>query len=271
MKYISFIFACLFYINPSFGLELSGFLQQGGYVIGQTVPGAEVKLGVQKAVVDEKGNFAVGVPRLAPENMVLSINLLGGIEEQHKLKIAQRDYKTQYIKGVKKKHVTPRSEADLKRIREDSAQIKNARSVVESLPFIQGGFIQPVKGPITGVYGSRRYYNGEERNWHKGTDFAAKTGTPIVAPAGGVVRLALADSFFNGNLVVLDHGYQMMTVYAHMDSMAVKAGQKVKQGDLLGTVGSTGRSTGPHLHWGLYFGNLALDPMLLLKEKQSLR
>ncbi|MDE0724133.1 MAG: M23 family metallopeptidase [Alphaproteobacteria bacterium] len=129
-------------------------------------------------------------------------------------------------------------------------------------------FIQPVEGyRISGVYGSRRVFNGQERSWHKGTDFAAPTGTSVKAPADAVVTLALADSFFNGNLIVLDHGHQVYTIYAHLDKMDVKKGDLVKQGVKIGEVGSTGRSTGPHLHWGLYWRNMALDPNLLLLKK----
>jgi murein DD-endopeptidase MepM/ murein hydrolase activator NlpD len=120
-------------------------------------------------------------------------------------------------------------------------------------------FRRPSVGPITGVYGSARLFDGAERSWHKGVDYAAPTGTPVVAPAAGVVRLARS-TFMSGNLVMLDHGANLTSLYAHLDTMAVKVGQVVQAGDRLGTVGTTGRSSGPHLHWGLYVGPVALDP-----------
>jgi len=129
----------------------------------------------------------------------------------------------------------------------------------------------PVKGhPLSGIYGSSRTYNGEERNWHKGLDIAAPEGTPVYAPQGGVVRAALADTFFNGNIIVLDHGYGLFSIYAHLRRMAVTEGAKINQGDILGEVGQTGRATGPHLHWGVYWHNIPLDPKLFLTETERM-
>lgn len=260
----------MFTAPNSFALELEGHLVQGGYLIGKTVPMADISLGGLKTKADKRGVFVMGIPRLQKQKSELKIMLMDGIEEIHPLNIIQNTYKTQKITGVKSKHVTPRSKTDLNHISNDSAQIKASRAVFEGLPFIHEKFILPVKGKTTGVYGSRRLYNGEEKNWHKGLDFAAKRGTPIKAPATGIVRLALANSFFNGNLVIVDHGYQFMTIYAHMDSINVKVGQKIVVGEQIGTLGSTGRSTGPHLHWGLYWRNMALNPVLLLKEKTKI-
>ncbi|MFT7144519.1 MAG: murein DD-endopeptidase MepM/ murein hydrolase activator NlpD [Alphaproteobacteria bacterium] len=267
-----YILSALFMFLPTIAtaVELVGYPVQGGYLLGKTVPGAEVSLGVHQTIADPKGSFVLGIPRLQEKDSVLKIMLMEGIEEKHPLTIQQNTYKTQSIKGIKKKHVTPRSKVDLKQIKLDTKAIHAARAVVENLPFVYEDFTHPVSGTITGVYGSRRLYNGEERNWHKGVDFAAPRGTPIKAPASGIVRLALENSFFNGNLVIVDHGFQLMTIYAHMDSITVNVGQEVKVGEQLGTLGSTGRSTGPHLHWGLYWRNMALDPMLLFNKKTNL-
>jgi murein DD-endopeptidase MepM/ murein hydrolase activator NlpD len=120
----------------------------------------------------------------------------------------------------------------------------------------------------TGVYGSRRLYGGEERSWHKGHDFAVPRGTPIHAPADGIVTMA-AMTFFNGNLVIIDHGDRLFTIYAHLSAMDVKPGDKVRRGQLIGKVGTTGRSTGPHLHWGVYWQNMAIDPILLVNQHES--
>lgn len=251
---------------------LKGHFEQGGYIHGETVPFAKLTLGEQKTTADELGKFFIGIERLAKPMQKLEISVLEGDNHTVPFKIKTHEYKTQYIKGVKDKHVTPRSEEDWAQIKSDTDKINAARSH-DPLPlnYILQDFSYPVSGTITGVYGSRRFYNGEERSWHKGYDFAEKTGTPIHAPQSGIVRLALPNSYFNGNLVIVEHGYGMMTLYAHLNSINVKEGQEVQKGDILGTLGSTGRSTGPHLHFGLYWGKMALNPMLLYKEQTSLK
>lgn len=244
---------------PAQALELSGRFAQGGFIFGRTTPQTTVQIEGKTLTSDEQGYFVYGLSRHAPAEVTVRVE-----GRTRSIIVEPREYDVQHIKGVKKRHVTP-DPKDMKRIRADSRAIKQARSVFEPLAFFNQRFVLPVSGTITGVYGSSRTYNGEERSWHKGLDIATPTGTPISAPADGVVRLALEESFFNGNLIILDHGHQFMTIYAHLDSMAVKAGEKVKQGQHIGAVGTTGRSTGPHLHWGLYWHNVALDPQLLLQ------
>lgn len=256
----------LFSFGPVYAIDLKGVLKQGGVLVGRTIPGATVRLEDQTVQSSSDGTFVIGLSRHHPKESILTVNLLGGIEEKHPLTIKQRTYKTQKIKGVLNKHVNPHA-AHMPQIISDKKEIINARSVKEPLPFVWEDFMPPVKTKrITGVYGSNRTYNGEERNWHKGVDFAAPTGTPVFAPASGKIRLALENSFFNGNLIILDHGYQLMTVYAHLNKMYVKKGDEVKKGDIIGEVGTTGRSTGPHLHWGVYLGELPLDPMTLIER-----
>lgn len=254
--------------SNAMALEISGPLQQGGFIIGKTVPEAELTFGKYKTTAGADGTFVFGIPRNQEENSEISIMLMQGIEEKHALKIKQREYKVQKIKGVAKRKVNPYKE-DLPTIKSDSKKIKAARAVFKELPHLSQAPIKPTEGRTSGVYGSKRVFNGEERSWHKGMDIAAPTGTPVHAPTDATVRLALENSFFNGNLIILDHGYQLMSIYAHLDSMNVKVGDKVKQGDLIGKVGTTGRSTGPHLHWGLYWRNMALDPFLWLNEKKD--
>lgn len=265
MPYIFFLFSFFFSFSID-ALELKGVFKQGGFIMGETDPEARVFFGDSETKVDASGRFVIGIPRDQQKDSVLKVRLMDAIEENHTVKIEQRTYKSQAIKGVLGKHVNPHQE-HMPQIRSDKKQILAARNVYQSLSYYSSKFKKPVKNyRISGVYGSKRTYNGEERNWHKGVDFAAPTGTPVYAPAAGIVRLALADSFFNGNLVILDHGHQLMTIYAHLDSMDVQAGDIVDVGHLLGKVGSTGRSTGPHLHWGLYWRNMPLDPLLLLED-----
>ena len=256
--------ALLLCIAPMGAVALDGKFVQGGFAVGQVAPGTEVTMDGEDIPVGEDGTYVVGFHRHAGPEVTLSYTAPNGENSQKTVLIEPREYETQHIKGVKKKHVNPNPE-HLKRIRSDSAQINKARSVFEPLGYIRSPFVWPVSDTISGVYGSRRTFNGEERSWHKGVDVAAPTGTPIVAPAPAVVRLALPDSFFNGNLLILDHGHQLFTIYAHLQDMAVKTGDIVHNGQKIGTVGATGRVTGPHLHWGLYWRNIALDPMLLVK------
>lgn len=263
-----FILSLLLCVSSSaHALELHGNLKQGGFIYGKTVPGATITLADAKTEAAPDGTFVIGLERNHPEKADLSILLLGGIEEKHSLTIEQREYPTQAIKGLPKRQVTPHEE-DLRIIRADKKKIVSSRNQFSALNHLWQKPIRPTEGPITGVYGSRRTYNGEERNWHKGTDFAAPTGTPVKAPTDAKVALALPNSFYNGNLIILDHGHQLFSIYAHLNSMTVEKGDEIRQGDIIGTVGSTGRSTGPHLHWGVYWRQMALDPLLWLESSK---
>jgi murein DD-endopeptidase MepM/ murein hydrolase activator NlpD len=151
-----------------------------------------------------------------------------------------------------------------------STRVKNeARKTRAEGSWFREGFIWPATGPVSGVFGSQRYYNGEPRRPHYGVDVAAPTGTPIVAPAGGVITLADMDMYFEGGLVFLDHGQGVTSLMMHMSRIDVKAGDRVEQGDVLGAVGGTGRATGPHLHWGLYWRGAWLDPERLVGPMPS--
>jgi len=186
------------------------------------------------------------------------------------LAIARRTYPRQNVTKIATQHIRP-DPAQEARTKADSAATKAVRQAMRAqaadmpLTVPDGRFEKPVEGPRTGVFGSQRLYNGEERSWHNGVDWAAAVGTPVRAPADGVVRLA-RDTFMSGNLVMLDHGLGVSTVYAHLDRMDVRVGQSVRAGDVLGTVGTTGRSSGPHLHWGVFWGETPLDPLLWLAE-----
>ncbi len=239
-------------------------LQQGGFYVGRVAAGSRVSWKGEPVIVGDGGLFVIGFDRhQGPKGWVKVCGKPGACETVA-LDIAPRTYKTQAVKGVAGNTVNP-NPAEVARTEADSAAAQKARTMKSPLTAFAGPFVAPVKGPITGGYGTRRTYNGEERSWHKGGDFAAKTGTPVVAPADAVVRL-VRDTFMSGNLIILDHGQQVYTAYAHLSRMDVAAGDRVKQGQVIGAVGTTGRSTGPHLHWGLYWKNMALDPMLWLTK-----
>ena len=260
---LSAVFGLLGFAFTAHAVPLEGMFEQGGFLWGHATPGSTVKLDKTALEVDAKGRFFAGLDRSTPAAVTLHVVAPDGQTTEQVIPVQQRKFPTQQITGVANKYVNPDPQL-LKRIHKESAAIAAAKK-----PFWSGinytrGFSLPVSAPKSGVYGSRRLFNGEERSWHKGLDLAAPAGTPVHAPAAGIVRLALPNSFFNGNLVVLDHGHHVFTIYAHLHEMAVKPGQHVAAGDVLGTVGATGRATGPHLHWGVYWRNMALDPALFV-------
>ena len=159
--------------------------------------------------------------------------------------------------------VTP-SEEDLKRIRRENAWIAGVRRLDTDEPYYRTGFAWPSIGPVTGVYGSQRILNGEPRRPHYGVDIAPGRGAPVYSPADGVIALAEKDLYFTGGTVMIDHGYGITSVMSHLQSVSVAVGQTVRQGDAIGTVGATGRATGPHLDWRVNWFEVRLDPALLV-------
>ncbi len=237
---------------------------QGGFLVAKVPAGSSVKLDGESVSVGPNGEVVIGFDRAAKAKAVVNICSAAGACADTVVAVAPRVFRTQNVTGIPPKTVDP-DPKQLARMKDDNAATQAARDKAREgakwrSAFIDG-FKLPLEAPTSGVYGSRRTYNGQERSWHKGHDLAAKTGTPIKAPADGIVRLA-RETFMSGNLIMLDHGGALTTVYAHLDSMGVKVGDSVKAGDVIGTVGTTGRSSGPHLHWGAYWKNIAIDPIL---------
>ncbi len=183
--------------------------------------------------------------------------------------IEKMEYESQYITVKNKRHVNP-NKLDMDRIGKESAQIKAAlRTWRDSKPALPK-LALPVQGRLSSPFGLQRYFNQQPRKPHSGTDIAAAQGTPILSPADGIV-IRHGEYFFNGNTVFVDHGQGLITMYCHMDEITVQEGEKVTLGDQLGTVGSTGRSTGPHLHWGVSLNDARINPALLSPELQELQ
>jgi murein DD-endopeptidase MepM/ murein hydrolase activator NlpD len=174
-----------------------------------------------------------------------------------------RDYRIQRIDGLPEKFVDPPKEV-LDRIARETALVDAARARDTGASWFSDAFMWPVKGPLTGVYGSQRILNGVPKRPHFGLDIAAGEGKPIVAPVGAVVALAEPDLYFTGGTVILDHGHGVSSSYLHMSRIDVKAGDTVKQGDVIGAIGKTGRATGPHLCLRLNWFQVRLDPALVL-------
>lgn len=258
MRYLLAVMAL--FALPVQALELSGSFKQGGLVIGQTAPGARVMLDDLDVTVAANGAFVIGFARDAKPRAVLDV-VVNGKAEQRQLTIAKQDYKIQRIDGLPSRKVTP-NPADVARIKADNTKIRGVRGSMSGDTRFLTGFSWPVKGPISGVFGSQRILNGKPRSPHNGVDVAAPHGSIITAPAAGVVALVHQDMFYTGKTMMIDHGLGLTTVYAHMDDISVIEGQVVSQGDVLGKVGKTGRTTGPHLHWGMTWKSIHLDPML---------
>jgi murein DD-endopeptidase MepM/ murein hydrolase activator NlpD len=244
-------------------LELTGQLIQGGLVFGKVDPGSRVLLGERGVRVAGDGRFVFGFGRDAPARATISVTYPDGNTRRLPLAVEQRTYRIQRIDGLPQKLVTPPPEL-LARIHEEHAKVEKARSGDRDEPLFESGFRWPLQGPISGVYGSQRILNGKPRQPHYGVDIAAPAGTPFVAPADGVVVLAEPDLYYSGGTLMLDHGHGLTSAFLHMSSLAVKVGDRVAQGDVLGKVGATGRVTGAHLDWRMNWFAERIDPQLLV-------
>ena len=245
-------------------VQLEGQLIQGGLVRGQVAPGSAVWLDGRALRVSADGWFAFGFGRDATEHAELEVHAPDGGEERRGLEIARRSYRIQRINGLAPRAVTP-SEADLVRIEAEESVLEAARRRDSAGVGFTEKVAWPVQGRISGIYGSQRILNGEPRAPHRGLDIAAPPGTPVGAMASGVVSLAEPAMYFTGGTVMIDHGHGVHSIYAHLEDVLVEVGQAVAQGAILGTVGATGRATGPHLHWGVYWFDQAVDPALLVE------
>lgn len=240
-------------------LVLEGAFTQGGLVVGRTEPGAEVTVDGDPVRVSPDGVFLIGLGRDAPPSVVVRVD--GG--EPRTIEVARRSYPEQRIDGLAERKVTPSAE-DLERIRADGALISGVRTRDSARTGFASGFVWPLRGTVSGVFGSRRILNGEPRRPHSGLDIAAPRGTPVGAAAAGVVVLVHEDMFFTGRTLMIDHGHGLTSVYAHLGEILAADGQTVAKGAPIGRVGSSGRATGPHLHWGVSLFSTRLDPALLV-------
>lgn len=250
--------------SPAGAVELDGRFEQGGMVIGYTEPGAKVTLDATPVRVGPDGLFVFGFDRDAPPQSTLTVMLPGGEKETRDIAVEQRHYDIQRIDGLPQAMVTPPPEL-LARIEREAAMISKVRDHDGKGEWFAKGFIWPAKGRMTGVYGSQRILNGEPKRPHFGLDVAAPVGTPIHAPAAGVVVLARRALYYTGGTVMIDHGHGIISVLMHMHSVKVRLGQKVKQGALIGTIGATGRASGPHVDWRVNWFHVYLDPQFLVK------
>ena len=262
MKKILFIFI-LFFSSQLYAVEFQGKFTQGHFIIGKTEPKTKVWIDKKEVKITPDGFFVFGLGRDRKYDVVITLNKDGNKQKIVK-KVQKRKYNIQRIDGLEEQKVTPPEEV-YERIKRENKWIGEARAVNSDLTFFKNKFINPLENAIvTGVYGSQRILNGKPKWPHYGIDFAAEEGTEIKAMLDGVVTLAEPDLFYTGGTLIFDHGHGISTLYMHMKTLMVKKDQKVKQGDVIGTVGSTGRSTGAHLDVRLNWFQTRLDPATVL-------
>jgi murein DD-endopeptidase MepM/ murein hydrolase activator NlpD len=244
-------------------IEFNGKFLQGHYIIGSTDPSTQIIIGKKRVKVSKDGYFVFGIDRDRKFDLTIT-KIKNGKKEKIVKKVLKRKYNIQRIDGLEESKVTP-PESVYKRIKEENNRIGKARAINSDLPFFKDQFIMPVEGIISGVYGSQRILNGKPRWPHYGIDIAAKQGTMIKSSGSGMVTMAEEDLYYTGGTIIMDHGHGISTIYSHLDTVFVSVGDIINQGDIIGTVGSTGRSTGPHLDFRVNWFQTRLDPMTILK------
>ena len=257
-----FIIFFLLIFNISHAVEFLGDFKQGSFILGKTDPNSKVFIDDRKVRVSNDGYFAFGLDR-DRKNVLIKVKT-GKETKLIEKKVFKRKYKIQRIDGLPPKQVTPPPEV-YERIKKDNVLIGKARAIDSKLVFFKDKFIYPIdKYIITGVYGSQRILNGKPRRPHYGIDFHAPEGTPVKSMMDGVVTLVENDMYFTGGTIIFDHGHGVSTLYMHMKDINVKKGQKVKKGEIVGTLGQSGRATGPHLDIRLNWFEVKLDPASVL-------
>ncbi len=256
-------FLIIFLISTnSNAIEFEGKFLQGHYIVGITNPFAKILIDKKEVKVSNDGYFVFGIDRDRKFDLTIT-KIQNGKKEKIIKKVLKRKYNIQRIDGLEESKVTP-PESVYKRIKDENNKIGKARSINSDLPFFKNQFIMPVEGIISGVYGSQRILNGKPKWPHYGIDIAAKQGTMIKSSGSGTVTMAEDDLYYTGGTIIMDHGHGISTIYSHLENVMVTVGDKINQGDIIGTVGSTGRSTGPHLDFRINWFQTRLDPMSVL-------
>ena len=250
------------------GLAISGRYQQGGFAFGLTSPRAQVSVnGEAVGRASKAGYFVVGFDRDSPLDAAITTSNASGSSTQNSV-IKPGNFDVQRINGLNEDLVSPSDPKLLARIKaEGQRKAVGFASDIDADDF-RTGFIMPVKGArLAARFGGQRILNGEPKRPHYGADLACPTGTPIRAPAGGVVTFAETGLHFEGGLTMIDHGQGLISLYLHQSRIDVKAGQGVSQGQIIGAVGMEGRATGPHLCWRMRWRGRNLDPTLMVGVK----
>jgi len=252
-------------------LDMPTHLQQGQLVIGHAPKGAKIEFQGRRLRIGKDDVFVFGIDRDAPAQLPLHVRYGDGKSHSVTLKIAKREYKIERVEGLPPKTVTPDPET-AKRIEREQARVAEARRRDDEREDFLAGFALPVEGArVSGVYGSQRIDNGVPKAPHLGLDLAVPEGTPIHAPAAGIVTFAEPDLVLTGGTVLIDHGHGLSSSFLHMSRLDVKTGEHIARGQVIGAAGMTGRATGPHVHWGFNWFDVRVDPALLPNVQAELQ
>ena len=251
--------------RPGATVAVPDRVQQGGLVIGRAPADATVEYGGRRLHVTPYGTFVFGVGRDATGPVSVAIHHADGATTRHAIAVDPRDWPIERVNGVPPRTVDP-PPAIAERIRREQAEVTSARARYDTRTDFAQAFEWPAQGRVSGRFGNQRLYNGTPGSAHSGMDIAAATGTPVKAPAAGVVTFARPDLYLTGGTVLLDHGHGVSSNFLHLSRLDVQVGDSVEQGQVIGAVGATGRATGPHLHWGMNWLDVRIDPLLVLER-----
>ncbi len=246
-------------------IDLQGDLTQGALIRAKVEAHTKVALNDQPIRVNAQGDLIFAFDRDAPLNYTLIVTPPAQTPCVMPLQLKARQYKIQRVEGIADKIMNPEP-LDYDRIAQEAAMVKQARAQdSERADFLQG-FAVPADGPVTGVYGSQRFYNGKPGRPHYGVDYAGPVGAPVKAPAGGKVVLVHPDMFYSGGTLIVDHGMGLFSSFIHLSKILVKEGDEIRAGDVIAEIGKSGRATGPHLDWRMNWFDVRVDPQLVLKD-----
>lgn len=263
LQKIAAIFIFMLFGMSSTALELKGEWQQGGVIIGKVPPGIQVEYRGRQLQLSPAGEFVIGLGRDAEVQANIATIDSKGARQEHKFTVKKRTYRIQKVTGVPQQTVEPDPQ-QVERAKREAQMAADARKGDLPLTFFAQKFEWPLIGPVTGVYGSQRFYNGVPNSPHYGVDIAKPVGTVVKAPAGGVVTLVHPDMFFSGGTLIIDHGHGLSSTFIHLSEVLVKKGDAITQGQSIAKVGKTGRATGPHLDWRMNWFEERVDPQLLV-------
>ena len=247
------------------GIRFPASVQQGAMVIGKVPTGSTVRYANRDLRVTGYGSVVFGVGRDQSGAVTVEVQVPGAPTRSIDIAVTPRDWPIERINGVPPKTVNP-PKAIADRIAREQAQVVAVRTRNDARTGFAQQFTWPVQGRISGRFGNQRVYNGTPKSPHSGMDIAVATGTPVKAPADGVVTFADTGLYLTGGTLVLDHGHGISSNFLHLSRIDAKVGDTVRQGDVVAAVGATGRATGPHLHWGMNWFDVRIDPLLVLER-----
>lgn len=241
---------------------------QGALVIGKVPTGSKIQYAGRTLRVSDDGSVVFGVGRDAIGPLHIQLTRPDGSAQTVSIAVTTRDWPVERVNGVPPKTVNPPAEIAA-RIKREQAQVTAARNRDDARTDFAQPFIWPVHGRISGRFGNARLYNGQAGAGHSGMDIAVPTGTPVKAPAAGVVTFAATNLYLTGGTVLLDHGFGVSSNFLHLSRIDVKVGDRVEQGQIIAAAGATGRVTGPHVHWGMNWFDVRIDPLLVLERSKE--